>query len=79
MRCKFYRTLEQLKHVAPDDMNPYDLFVSLATCLRVVQEFNPIRLKEEDVAEDISDLIGGFSASTPYGNVGRENDYGTDY
>lgn len=79
MRCKFYRTLEQLKHVAPDDMNPYDLFVSLATCLRVVQEFNPIRLKEEDVAEDISDLIGGFSASTPYGNVGRENDYGADY
>lgn len=79
MRCKFYRTLEDFKFVSPDNMNPYDLFVSAATSLRVVQEFNPIRLKEEDTAEDISDLIGGFSASTPYGNVGRENDYGTDY
>lgn len=79
MRCKFYRTLEQLKHVSPDDMNPYDLFVSLATCLRVVQEFNPIRLKEDDTAEDISDLMGSFSPSVPFGNESGGESYGDDY
>jgi hypothetical protein len=46
-------------------MNPYDLFVSLATCLRVVQEFNPIRLKEDESPAEIKDLIGFFSAGLP--------------
>lgn len=61
LRCKFYRTLEQLKHVSPDDMNPYDLFVSLATCLRVVQEFNPIRFATEEVEEDVGDIADSLN------------------
>lgn len=82
LRCKFYRTLEQLKHVSPDPkgMNPYDLFVSLATCLRVVQEFNPITLKEDEQAElDVSDIKGIFSSSVPnYRSDDEEGGYGTD-
>ncbi len=67
LRFKFPRTLQQLKHVSPDNMNPYDLFVSLATCLRVVQEFNPITLKEIDEEKvDVSDLIGGFTPRLPF-------------
>lgn len=56
LRCKFYRTLQDFKDVAPDDMNPYDLFVSATTCLRVVKEFNPIRFQEETEQEDIVDI-----------------------
>lgn len=80
MRCKFYRTLTDFRFVQPDKMNPYDLFVAAATCLRVVQEFNPIRLKEDDSPEDISDLIGAFSPKLPYGESSSdENNYGSDY
>jgi len=79
MRCKFYRTMEQLKHVSPDNMNPYDLFVSLATCLRVVQEFNPIRLKEDESPAEIKDLIGFFSAGLPTDESDSSASlYGTD-
>lgn len=78
MRCKFYRTLDQLKSVSPDNMNPYDLFVSLATCLRVVQEFNPIRLKEEERTEEIKDMLGYFSPRV-YGQEEDGDAYGVDY
>lgn len=77
LRCKFYRTLEQLKHVQPDDMSPYDLFVSLATCMRVVKEFNPIRLAGEEDGEDVGDLLGvGFSPKIQYD--GHSGGYGID-
>jgi len=80
LRCKFYRTLDQLKHVTPDPggMNPYDLFVSLATCLRVVQEFNPIRLKEDSEEKvDVSDISGLFSAGVP-SEMSAGNNFGQD-
>jgi len=60
LRCKFYRTLQDFKDVAPDDMNPYDLFVSATTCLRVIQDFNPIRFQEETEEVDIGDITGSL-------------------
>ena len=67
MRCKFPRTLKQLLEVAPDDMSPYDLFISLSKCLQVAFDFNPIRFanQEDEVAGDIGDMWGGFSPQLP--------------
>ncbi len=77
LRCKFYRTLEQLKDVSPDNMNPYDLFVALAVCLRVVIEFNPIRLStQEQEQDDVGDIIGSLSPRSFGEETQPNNSYG---
>ena len=64
MRCKFPRTLQQLLEVSPDDMSPYDLFISLSKCLAVAMDFNPIRFATmEAEGDDIGDMWGSFSPS----------------
>jgi hypothetical protein len=65
MRCKFYRTLEQLLDVTPENMSDRDLFVSLGKCLRVVMDFNPIRQPEPEEEENISDIVAAV------GGMGR--------
>lgn len=67
MRCKFYRTLQQLLDVTPENMSQRDLFVSLAKCLRVVMDFNPIRQPEIEENEDIGDFIRALGGGGPQG------------
>jgi hypothetical protein len=63
-RAKFPRTWKQLEEVSPDKMSPFDLFISLAKCLAVCMDFNPIRFASmEDEGEDIGDMAGSFSPS----------------
>ncbi len=79
LRCKFYRTIRHLLHVSPDNMSPFDLFVSLATCMRVVGEFNPIRLATEEAEEDVGD-ISDVLAPRDYMSSGySESNGGYDY
>lgn len=78
-RCKFYRTLRQLLTVTPDNMSQHDLFVSLAKCLRVVMDFNPIRAQEPEEQENIGDVIRALGGAGPQGRyIPNSNSGGTD-